>query len=445
MPIIVPSPTAYKGSKDARRHREKQKELVKQRIPDIIADENIITQKKGKIIKVRIKRLQNPHIRQGKRPIDDENQGEENGSIGGGIGQGSGKSGDIIRRQPGENEPGIDELESEMEIEELISMMLEDLGLPNLEEKDVKDLEIIAGITVSGVTHTGPWSLLHVGKTKKEGFKRFYHYLHFLMKETERLPHECYDALKNSEGILEDALKLLKSKDFVSNLTPNDELQPFIIAHQDDLRFLKVEEDIEFKSRAVLLAMMDVSGSMYTEKKYLVRSLLFWIIELLRKSYKEVAVRFIIHHSQARLVDEDDFFHTLESGGTLCYTAYEIANDLVDTEYPTNSWNVYSFHFSDGDDFNPQRTVEEAHKLIQKGVQMVAYGEVNLNPNQNDYSGLIEEFTEKFPLIKNIEEKEITVYAGEKDFPFLAVKIENKEQIWPAIKEFLKKTRWVKS
>ncbi len=91
--------------------------------------------------------------------------------------------------------------------------------------------------------------------------------------------------------------------------------------------------------------MMDVSGSMGTMKKYLARSFYFWMTSFLRVIYKRVEIRFIAHTTEARLVDEYDFLHRGESGGTSCHSAYELATDLIDTEYPTSQWNVYPFPF----------------------------------------------------------------------------------------------------
>ena len=133
MPIIVSEPVSERGKKDARRHREKQKEAIKSRLPEIISNESIITQRKGKVVKIPIKSIDIPHFK--------PNTG--NGSPSG-MGQGKGGVGDIIGKkklpdgsEPGEagQEPGEDYIETEIPIEELLELMFEDLGLPKLEEK----------------------------------------------------------------------------------------------------------------------------------------------------------------------------------------------------------------------------------------------------------------------------------------------------------------------
>lgn len=435
MPIIVSNPITERGKKDARRHREKQKEVIREKLPEIIAEESIITKKKGKIVKVPIKMLDIPHFRP-----------KKDGMGGYGVGQGQGKPGDVIGHKPGQgkqpgqagDEPGVDYIETEIDLEELIAMAMEDLGLPNIQEKTVEQLEVILGFKISGLSRSGPWVLLDRRATAKEGMRRFWHYLNHLKKETDRSELECFEALKHASGLLDDALKLLEDPGFKALA---EKVEPFPILTNEDLRYVKLEEDKQKQSNAVVIAMMDVSGSMSINKKYFARSFLFWLVEFLRKLYDNVEIRFIIHHTDAKLVDEHTFFHTGESGGTYCYKAYELANTLIETEYPTDRWNVYPFHFSDGEDFSPERSVEEARKLFDKGINMFGYGEIHVDSGYKPANTLVNAFYESFP-IEEVSAKELDFFVGKKEFPFIGVIIENKEQLWPALREFLKKERW---
>ena len=201
MPIIASEPTAERGRKDARRHREKQREAIKERLPEIIADESIITHKKGKVVKVPIRSIDIPHF---KPKSDDEPFG---------IGQGPGEPGDVIGQkrlpngEPGEagQEPGEDYIETEIPIEELIEMMLEDLGLPNLEEKEIQNITIELGWKIAGLDKVGIWPLLDKRATAREGIRRFWYHLRALESETGQDEIVCFRALKQSKGILADA------------------------------------------------------------------------------------------------------------------------------------------------------------------------------------------------------------------------------------------------
>jgi len=441
MPIFVPETVSEKGKDDAKRHREKHREAIKKNLPAIIADEAIITGKKGKIVRIPVKRLDIPYFKPAKK------------GKGMGIGQGPGKAGDIIGRKPGGagpgqgqagSEPGEDYIEAEFEIEELIELMVEDLGLPRLEEKEIKQFLVNLGYKIHGHAHVGPWVLLDRRATSREGIKRFWALLRQLERDTGKDELVCFDALRIAKGIMAEALAILSDPQFQPSAA---EIKPFpIFASLDDLRFHKIKPDVHEQSRAVIFAMMDVSGSMGTMKKYLARSMLFWLVAILRKIYKEVEIRFIIHHTTARIVDEESFFKTTESGGTYCYTAYEIANQLIDTEYPTNQWNVYVWHFSDGEDFDPKQTVSEVRKLFAKNINMFGYGEVKPAPEYNiniwsEGSDLWRVFKDAFD-VRDTTDNGLKMLSGKKE-PIFGVVIAEREHILPALKQFLAKDRWV--
>ncbi|MGF1669878.1 MAG: DUF444 family protein, partial [Balneolaceae bacterium] len=419
----------------------KQKKAVKEEIRKIVSESSIITKKKGKIVKIPIKEIVIPDFTPGSR----NGNGEDSRA---GVGQGSGKKGQIIGRRSGSgqgpgkpgSEPGEDYIESEVEIEEIIEMMLEDLGLPNLREKEERaKLEAISGYKISGISKSGPNVLLEKKRTSKQGIGRFYAYLETLKDETGEDELTCYTALKDADGNLGEAINLLEN----GLKARYSEVQPFPILDRNDLRYLKVRNEKSYHSNAVIFAMMDVSASMTTDKKYLARSMLFWINEFLKQIYEHVEVRFIVHHARAWLVDEDSFFKTGESGGTRCAEAYKLAHSLIESQYPTKSWNVYLFHFSDGEDWDSEATVNEVKKLIDEvQVNMLGYGEIRLDGRPFS-SGLKKAF-EKGLNVKSEERDELNIIVGDKTDPFLGVVIKDKDHILPAVQEFLKKERWRK-
>ena len=451
MSITVPEPVAQRGPKDARRHREKQREAIREKLPEIIAEESIITRARGKTVRVPIRSIEIPRFRPGTRKRNQEGgNGEGSGTGGIGIGQGPGNPGDIIGRRPGKgqgqgpeagNEPGHDYIETEMEMEELVAMMLEDLGLPNLEKKEAQELEVSLGFKISGIQKSGP-ILLDSKRSSRTPFGRFFAFLDMLIDETGKDELTCYSALKLANGDYGEAIGLLQDPGFIAT---EDEVDPFGIFAEDDLRYHKVQDDVQQVSNAVIVAIMDVSGSMTTMKKYMARSVLFWLVEFLRTIYAKVEIRFIVHHYNARLVPEEEFFHTMESGGTRCASAYELATSLIDSQYPTSVWNVYAFHFSDGEDWEPKDSMQEARKLFSKGIRMFGYGEIHVNEYYRSYGNLFPAFKDAFPLTDHqvpVDEASISVSSGTAEFPFLGIVIEDRKHIWPALKEFLREDRW---
>ena len=146
----------------------------------------------------------------------------------------------------------------------------------------------------------------------------------------------------------------------------------------DDLRFKTWNEEIKHESNAVVLAMMDTSGSMGNFEKYMSRSFFFWMTRFLRTKYESVDIAFIAHHTKAKEVTEEEFFYKGESGGTICSSAYEKALELIDDRYSPSKYNIYPFHFSDGDNLtsdNPNCLT--LIKEIMKVANMFGYGEVN--------------------------------------------------------------------
>ena len=158
------------------------------------------------------------------------------------------------------------------------------------------------------------------------------------------------------------------------------------------------------------------------------------MVSFLKSVYKNVEIRFIAHTTEAKLVDEHQFFHKGESGGTHCFSAYDLAAELIDIEYPPDRWNIYPFHFSDGEDWDIDRTLNSLKGVMSRGVATFGYGEI-----QSEYSSstLMQKYLEELSL----EEK---TQAGSKYYqgqvglsPFLGVVIHNKNDLYPALRVFL--------
>ncbi|MCB0384959.1 MAG: DUF444 family protein, partial [Bdellovibrionales bacterium] len=177
------------------------------------------------------------------------------------------------------------------------------------------------------------------------------------------------------------------------------------------------------QANAVVIYMMDVSGSMGDEQKEIVRMESFWINAWLKRNYKGLETRFIIHDAAAKEVDEKTFFSTSESGGTLISSAYKLCQRIIEEDYPINEWNIYPFHFSDGDNWSGEDT-RMCLNLLQKfyfpRVNMFGYGQVESKYGSGQF-------------LKDLE----------KTFPnedrLVISKIENKEKILLSIKDFLGK------
>src|SRR5439155_10148619 len=247
-------------------------------------------------------------------------------------GDGGSQPGDRVGRgrQAGDG-PGVDYLEAEIALDDLAALLFEDLGLPNLERKQAETLEASA-LTYNEVARRGQMANLDKRRTVRQNIKR----------------------------------NALAGRPRFAGVT------------DQDLRFRIAVPQPRRETNAVILAMRDVSGSMGEFEKYVSRSFYFWMLKFLRTKYERVQVAFVTHHTEAREVDEETFFKLGESGGTKASSAYELALRIVGERYDPSRWNVYPFHFSDGDnwgDTDNRRCVELVEQLIALS-SAVGYGEI---------------------------------------------------------------------
>ena len=111
-----------------------------------------------------------------------------------------------------------------------------------------------------------------------------------------------------------------------------------------------------------MVCIMDTSGSMDTMKKYLARCFFFLLYQFIRSKYRNVEIVFIAHHTEAKEVTEDEFFHKGESGGTLISSGYQKALEIIAERYHPTLWNIYAFHCSDGDNFDTDNADRAARR-----------------------------------------------------------------------------------
>lgn len=434
-----------RGKKDAERHRKKIDDAIRKNVRDVISEESIITQKRGKKVRVPVKGLKDYRFVHGKTPKSGDGEGE-----GQGAGQGEGKPGDVIGRRPKRgqgqgdgqgkkagDQPGEDYIETEVDIDYLIEIMFEDLGLPWIEEKIRASTLVPSGWKFESITKKGILPRIHKKRTMMEAIKRNELFAKEIMTETGCIHEDALRALTQSKGDINEAIKI------ITNNEVDMSLEPYVVLEDDDLRYKQIEEDYELHSNAVVIAMMDTSGSMTTDKKYLCRSLLFWLTEFLRKVYDYVDIKFITHTTEAKVVDEETFFHKAESGGTYCWSAIDKAIYLIDTEYPVEEWNVYCIYVSDGDDWDADKTIRYIEELLKRNINMFSYNEIN--PEDEAQSAYQSLWGTSNTLIQKIKEKwkfsckkeEGTEFCKNEEKHFLTAIIKDKSHVYPTLKHIL--------
>jgi sporulation protein YhbH len=363
---------------DRLRHRQKVRQAIRESIADIIAEESIIGQGRDKIIKVPIRGIKEYRFVYG------------DNAAGVGTGDGNTQPGQVLGKVnprehgpgSGGNQPGIDYYETDVTLEELVDIMFEDLQLPDMERKKLREV-------------------LAERKTKRKGYRRVGVRVHMDKRRTA--------IARVRRRVASGQAALVQQEE--------DQRFPF---HRDDIRFRRLRQDVKPQSNAVVLCIMDTSGSMDTIKKYLARSFFFLLYQFVRARYTNVEVVFIAHHTRAREVTEQEFFHKGESGGTYISSGYLKALEIIQARYHPSLWNIYAFHCSDGDNFpNDNATALRAAKALCEIANLVGYGEIKpLNSSHYEDSML--------QLFKSMQATN-----------FHSMLIERKEDIWPSFKAFL--------
>lgn len=359
----------HKGKADKERHDNKVKKAIKENLPHILTDDSLILSDGKEIIKIPIRSLEEYKIR-----FDFERKKH--------VGQGEGEvsPGDIIAtdKQSGAgkgkgagSERGVDYYEVEVTLEEIEEALFADLELPYLEEKE-QDI-VTTHIEFNDIRKSGLMGNVDKKKTILAALKR--------------------NLLHGEKSI-----------------------HPIL---QEDLRFKTWNEEEKEKSNAVIIAMMDTSGSMGNYEKYVARSFFFWMHRFLQTKYDHVEIIFIAHHTEASIVTKEEFFSKGESGGTICSSAYQKALELIEKKYSPERYNIYPFHLSDGDNLSSDndRCVQLLSKILEKA-NMFGYSEVNQYYRQ---SSLMNAF-------KNIKHERFYHYI-----------IKQKQDIYEALKTFFKK------
>ncbi|MCB0272109.1 MAG: DUF444 family protein [Bdellovibrionales bacterium] len=358
---------------DVSRFKKIVRGKIKQNLRKYMTTGEMVGKKGNEFVSIPLPRINLPHFE-----YDFEKKG--------GVGQGEGDEGQSVG--PGQegqvgkagSKPGEHILEVDVSLEELAEILGEELELPRIEPKGQKQNLQSKKDKYNSIRSVGPNSLRHFKRTYKQALKR-----------------NISSGIYNPEN-------------------------PVIIPIKDDMRYRSWSTKLENTTSAVIIYIMDVSGSMGAEQKEIVRTESFWIDTWLRSQYKDIESRYIIHDAQAKEVDQETFYKTRESGGTIISSAYHLCSQLIQEQYGPANWNIYVFHFSDGDNWSSEDTVK-CIDIIQKqflpNVNLFCYGQVESQYGSGQF-------------LKDIESKL-------QEENLITSKIDTKEDIYASIKTFLGK------
>jgi len=372
-----------RSGSDRQRHKEKIDRAIKDGIHNIVADESIIGQDGKKKIKIPVKGIKEYRFVYG----DNENKKNVGSAQGKDIAKGQ-KVGSKDKGQPAKpnkagNSEGEEYYEVEITLEELANYLFDDLKLPNMEKRKIKNIA-------------------------EKSYKR-----HGYRKKGIRPRLDKKQTIKN---------KIKRKKKAVKNNSFDPESDDRFAFHNDDLKYRHIKEKTKHSSNACVFFIMDVSGSMTKGKKFLARSFFFLLYQFIRSKYENTEHCFISHDYSANEVSEEDFFGKSTNGGTLVSTGLKKCHDIINSRYNPETWNIYVFQCSDGDNWpeDNDNTIELAN-ILKNISQFFGYCEIEPRDRKSAWAQL-----------SALSE----TYSSLVDKKFKIAEIRNKDDLWLAFQRF---------
>ncbi len=409
----------HKSVVNRQRFIRRFREQIKKSVSDAVSQRSITDMDKGEKINIPTKDTSEPVFGHGpggrKEIIQPGNTDFVTGDKiprppGGGEGSGDGNA-----SNSGE---GSDDFVFEISRKEFLEFFFEDLELPDLVKTQLNKITefkmIRAGYTTSGVP-----SNINVVRSLRGALAR---------RIALRAPYtrEQSELEKQREELLllhdEDHAKIIKIDQRIVELKHKIKSIPYIDTF--DLRYNNRKKEPIPTTQAVMFCVMDVSGSMNEERKDIAKRFFILLYLFLTRTYENIEVVFIRHHTTAKEVDEDEFFYSRETGGTVVSSALDLMHEIITKRYPTSQWNIYTAQASDGDNWEGDSPTccEILQQKILPCVQYYAYVEITAYEHQSlwrEYEKVKEAFpnfamqdiaglTSIYPVFRELFSKQLT-------------------------------------
>ncbi len=389
-----------KSAVNRQRFLKRFKKHIKEAVTDAVNKRSITDMERGEEISIPKKDISEPIFHHGKggkqRRVlpgnkefvrGDRIDRPKGGAGGGGGGQASNQG------------EGMDEFVFELNQQEFLDFMFEDLELPNMVRKQLKDSDSYK-LVKGGYLKEGIPARLNVVQSLRGAKARrialggsIKRDIRALEEELETLGEMASERRREVEYQLERARRRLNQIPFLDDF---------------DLRYNNMIQQPTPTTSAVMFCLMDVSGSMTQDIKDLAKRFFVLLHLFLKRHYEKTEVVFIRHHTKADEVDEQEFFYSRETGGTVVSSALELMKTIVQERYPTDSWNIYAAQASDGENWadDSPKCSELLVKSLLPLVQYYAYVEISSGKEQElwrAYEGITEQFADRFAM-RNVKE-----------------------------------------
>jgi len=381
----------HKSAVNRQRFLRRYRKHIKEAVADAVNKRSITDTDRGDEISIPRKDVSEPQFRHGRggrqqRILPGNKEfvtGDRIARPAGGGGGGGGKASDS-----GE---GMDEFVFELSQQEFLDFMFEDLELPNLTKKQLKDADAYK-LVRGGYTSEGLPARLNIVQSLRGAQARRIALGGAIRRQIKALNEELESVTLRTGS--EDRVREIKTE--LERLQRRLNQIPFL--DDFDLRYNNFIQQPVPTTSAVMFCLMDVSGSMTQEIKNLAKRFFILLHLFLKRNYKKIDVVFIRHHTVASEVDEEEFFYSRETGGTVVSSALKMMDQIVRERYPASDWNIYAAQASDGENWSDDSP--QCRDLLQgsilPSVQHYAYVEIN-SGNDQELWHAYEEILEKFP------------------------------------------------
>ncbi|GAA0355753.1 YeaH/YhbH family protein [Bowmanella denitrificans] len=372
-----------KGKSTVNRQRfiRRYKQQIKKAVSDAVSRRSVTDIDTGESVNIPTRDIKEPIFHTGKGGVrdmvhpgnDQFSQGDRIQRPLGGQGGGAGKG------NASDSGEGQDDFVFQISKDEYLDLLFEDLALPNLKKNQLDKLveykTYRAGFKTDGVP-----SNLDIVRSLRGSMARRIALTGGKRKALRELEAEL-QALKNDKH--DHELDIIELEKQIAELKSRIARVPFL--DTIDLRFRNFEKRPLPTSKAVMFCLMDVSGSMDQATKDMAKRFYILLYLFLTRTYKNVDVVYIRHHTQAKEVDEQEFFYSQETGGTIVSSALKLMDEIVQARYPRGEWNIYAAQASDGDnwaDDSPQCASLLDERLLPL-VRYYAYIEITQRQHQS--------------------------------------------------------------
>lgn len=360
-----------KSAVNRQRFIRRYKDQIKKSVADAVGRRSITEIDKGEQITIPSKDISEPRFGLGKGGIVDRVfPGNEDFVSGDKIKRPSGSGGTGGEGEASDKGEGEDDFIFTLSREEFLELYFEDLELPDMVKKELTQINTHRYLR-AGYTTVGTPSNINVVRSMKQAVGRRMALGGPYRKELREAEEELELAKKEK-----DETKIHTIEKQIAFLRAKLNRLPFV--DTIDLRYNnRIKVPIP-STQAVMFCVMDVSGSMDEAKKDIAKRFFILLYLFLTRNYERIELVFIRHHTSAKEVDEEEFFYSRETGGTVVSSALELLKTVIDKRYPTSAWNIYVAQASDGDNWNADSPYcqEILATQIMPLVQYYAYIEI---------------------------------------------------------------------